>query len=115
MSDLERSAENRFGERLARWAYEKGYEVTYLKLNVAGYRGWPDRLLLWPFQRALFIEWKAVGKEARPLQEHVHNLIRAMGFEVRVYQDDRIALEEVKDLIAATAGTSPWDEAGGRR
>lgn len=114
MSDLERSAEVRFGNSLSRWADEMGYDVTYLKLTILGQRGWPDRLLLWPMQRALFIEWKAVGESPRPLQEHYHNILRAMGFEVRVYEDDRVALEEVKDLIAATARTSPWDEANRR-
>lgn len=110
MSELERSAENRFGDNLARWAYEKGYEVTYLKLQILGQRGWPDRLLMWSMQRALFIEWKAKDEKPRALQEHIHNIIRAMGFEVRVYEDDRIALAEVQDLITATIGTDPWHE-----
>jgi len=111
MSEIERNAEYRFGENLSSWAYEMGYDVTYLKLQILGQRGWPDRLLLWPFQRALFIEWKADREKPRALQEYVHNIIRAMGFEVRVYEDDRIALAEVKDLIKATIGADPWHEA----
>lgn len=107
MSEIESSAEKRFGERLSRWSYEMGFNVTYLKLSVLGQRGWPDRLLLWPDREVMFIEWKADNEEPRKLQDYIHGILRSMGFDVRVYVDDVVALEEVKHHIQATI-SSPY-------
>jgi hypothetical protein len=65
----------------------KRHGLTSLKLNVAGQRGWPDRLVLLPGGRAAFVELKRPGGAARKLQLHVHARLRALGFEVAVCDD----------------------------
>jgi len=55
-----------------------------VKLNLRGRRGWPDRLVLLPGGVAFFVELKRPGEQAQPLQRHVHNRIRRLGFVVIV-------------------------------
>lgn len=79
---LESATERAFVRRVRRLS-----RVHVLKLNLQGRRGWPDRLILMPGGRAVFIEFKRVGEVPRPLQEHVHNAIRELGFYVHVCDD----------------------------
>lgn len=48
-------------------------------LKIQGVRGWPDRLLLAPNGKALFLEFKAPGQTLRPLQQHVLQTLNQMG------------------------------------
>lgn len=57
------------------------------KLISPGMDGMPDRLVLLPGCRIGFVEVKAPGKEARPLQTHQHKILRALGFPVFVLDD----------------------------
>lgn len=56
---------------------------VFWKLEVAGYPGVPDRLMLSP-GRVAFIEFKAPGKKPTPLQAAWHAKLRALGFTVHV-------------------------------
>ena len=47
-----------------------------------GMNGVPDRLVLLPGGRVIFVELKAPRKDLRKLQEHVCGKIRALGFTV---------------------------------
>lgn len=49
-----------------------------------GFDGAPDRIVLLPFARIGFVEVKAPGEKARPLQESRHRLLRKLGFKVYV-------------------------------
>ena len=44
----------------------------------------PDRLVLLPGGRVIFVEVKAPGMRPRPLQLRVHELLRRLGFVVHV-------------------------------
>ena len=52
-----------------------------------GMDGMPDRLVLMPGGRLLFVELKAPGKKPRPLQLRRHAQLRALGFRVSVLDD----------------------------
>lgn len=49
-----------------------------------GLRGVPDQIVLLPGGRAVFVELKAPGKDARTQQVKRHKELRALGFEVAV-------------------------------
>ena len=53
-----------------------------IKLTSPGTAGMPDRLLLLPGGRVIFIELKAPGGHLRPIQKHRHNQLQQLGFTV---------------------------------
>ena len=55
-----------------------------LKFVSPGMAGVPDRLVLLPGGKMVFIEMKAPGKEPRPLQRLRHEQLRGLGFRVYV-------------------------------
>lgn len=55
-----------------------------VKLVILATAGLPDRLVLLPGGRIMFVETKAPKKGATPLQKYMHGKIRALGFEVHV-------------------------------
>lgn len=93
-----------------KWAQDNGYPVYCLKLTILGFRGWPDRMVLWPRKGVLFIEFKRPGFAPRKLQEYVHGVIEMMGFPIEVYDDDNIALAAVQARIRAALSTDSWHE-----
>ena len=58
-----------------------------LKLNIPGFDGMPDRLVLFPHGKLAFIELKAPGKHPRPLQEKRKRQLEALGFRVFCIDD----------------------------
>ena len=55
-----------------------------LKLQGNMYAGMPDRLILLPGGRAIFVELKSEGSKPRKLQLIRHEELRALGFKVFV-------------------------------
>lgn len=107
---LERDIETKFVQELSRWSYAGNHEVVILKLSVPGFRGWPDRLILWPGRGILFIEFKRPGEQPRKLQEYVHRIIQRLGFEIEVHDDYRIALESVQRKVESHSVASAEHE-----
>lgn len=54
-----------------------------LKFVSPGLNGVPDRIVLLPGAKIIFVETKAPGMKLRKLQEYVCGLITALGFDVR--------------------------------
>jgi len=52
-----------------------------VKLSPAGTAGMPDRLVLLPGQRIVFVEFKAPGKKPRPIQQKRINELQKLGFK----------------------------------
>lgn len=109
MPRLERYIESAVGYKLEYWARENGIPFKYLKLNIIGFKGFPDRLIIWPHRNVLFIEFKKPGEEPTRLQLHIHKVLVSMGFEVKVYDDVNIAVEEIKTIITASRRASAGD------
>ena len=57
------------------------------KLVSPGTDGMPDRMVLLPGGRIHFVEVKAPGKKARPLQARRHEQLRELGFRMSVLDD----------------------------
>jgi len=53
-----------------------------LKFETPGFTGVPDRIILLPGGRVLFVETKQPGKKERPRQGYVQGLLRKLGFTV---------------------------------
>ena len=66
-----------------------------LKFETPGYTGVPDRLLLFPGGRVVFVETKSPGRHERPRQEYVQEVLRRMGFTVYSSIDSRAKVSEV--------------------
>lgn len=60
-----------------------------------GNSGVPDRLVLLPGGKSIFIELKTPGKVTTPIQIQQHRKIRALGFEVLIIDSK----EKVDDFI----------------
>ena len=54
-----------------------------------GLDGMPDRLALLPGGKMAFVEVKAPGKNPRPLQQARHRMLRRLGFQVYVMDDEK--------------------------
>lgn len=63
------------------------------KFESPGNAGVPDRLVLLPGGRTVFVELKARGRKPTPLQLVQHKRIQALGHEVRVI-DSREQVDE---------------------
>lgn len=59
-----------------------GNGVRCLKFESPGFTGVPDRIILLPGAKVVFVELKQPGKKERKRQEYVHGLLRKLGFEV---------------------------------
>jgi len=68
--------------RLVNQAKKMGGQA--LKWVSPGQAGVPDRIVLLPGGRVVFVELKAPGKKLAPLQERVIERLRGLGFDVRV-------------------------------
>ena len=60
-----------------------------VKFVSPGMDGVPDRLALLPGGRMAFVEVKAPGKKPRPIQEARHRMLRRLGFQVYVLDDEK--------------------------
>ena len=66
-----------------------------IKMLTDQFSGLPDRLVLLPGGRVLFVELKTTGQKPRKLQVSVHNALRSIGFRVEVVD----TIEGVKKLL----------------
>jgi hypothetical protein len=74
-----------------------------------GETGWPDRVFLYCGQ-AVFIEFKAPGKRARPLQEHRIKQLQDCGFKVGVYDDIDDAIGFLEASLLPSGGGKVNDQ-----
>lgn len=71
-----------------------------LKLTCPGFVGMPDRLVLLPKGKIGFVEVKRPGKKPRPIQLLRHKLLRGLGFQVFILDDNN----QITEILAAIAG-----------
>ena len=61
--------------------YAKNNKCKALKLIFLNKKGFPDRTVLCPGGRIMFIEFKRAGKKQTPSQKVVQTLLESFGFE----------------------------------
>lgn len=96
MSTLEREVESRL-----RTQVKNKLGGMAVKFVSPGLNGVPDRIVLLPRGRIIFVETKAPKEKLRKLQKYVCGLIRGLGFDVR-----RIDTKEKVDLFIREMGGS---------
>lgn len=69
-----------------------------IKLGGSGLRGLPDRLVLLPSGRAVFVELKRPGGRARRLQLHMRSKIQSLGFDAAVFDNAEDAIAWLNSL-----------------
>ncbi|WP_315168698.1 VRR-NUC domain-containing protein [Metaclostridioides mangenotii] len=67
---------------------------------ISGENGVPDRLVLLPGGKAIFVELKRLGEKPRKLQLLNHKRLKSLGFDVRVID----SINGVKDFIEEVRG-----------
>ena len=76
------AAESRLQRKIRIDLEKDGWDV--LKIMLCNQPGYPDLECKKALRRIFYIECKAKGKQADPLQEYVHKKLRKMGFPVFV-------------------------------
>ena len=79
--------------------YARRHGVIARKLDFG--EGWPDYMFLYK-GRILFIEFKSPVGHLRPLQGHVHGVLRNSGFVVYVVNESSKGFEIIYRFIAYT-------------
>lgn len=74
--------ENRIEKYLKKRVSQIGGKA--FKFVSPGVSGVPDRIVLLPGARSVFVELKAPGEKPRPIQLHRIKQIRALGFRVEI-------------------------------
>lgn len=69
------------------------------KLAVNGVRGFPDRTIMLPGARTLYMEFKQPGKKADPLQRVWREHLEGLGFEWFLVESVEQAVQIVKERI----------------
>ena len=86
----ERDLERQLRDRL------KAAGCLALKFVSPGYTGVPDRIVLIPGGRIVFVEMKAPGGKERPRQSYVQAILRRFGFTVFSGVD---SAEKIGDVV----------------
>jgi len=83
-------------EQVLGWGVKKrgGWAIKFLP-SVSGL---PDRIILFPGGRIMFVETKSPTGTVKPHQTVVHNRLRALGFEVLVLASTEAVREWAKEL-----------------
>lgn len=94
MTIKRRKLEASLEDRCVRYVKQRGWLAR--KMNGLGFRAWPDRLFIPLSKRLLsfWVEFKREGEKPTPLQEKIHQMLRARGERVEVIDnyDDFIKL-----------------------
>lgn len=75
---LESYLENRLRQKIR----ALGIGARCLKFESPGFTGVPDRIILLPGGRVVFVEMKKPGKKERSRQRYVQAVLRELGFDV---------------------------------
>ena len=90
---MNKTSEKVIERKLVEAVKEKG--GMCIKLLSDYITGLPDRLCLFPGQKAIFVELKTTGEKPRKIQVFIHNRLRTLGFRVEVID----TLEGITKLI----------------
>ncbi len=80
---------------VVRWAKEHG--IVCIRFTPKGDVGWPDHIFIVPATgRVLWMEFKAPGEVAKPVQKYRHDQLRSAKQNVYVIDSSRIGIAILK-------------------
>ena len=89
--------ESYYEDKLRKQVKALGHGARCLKFESPGFTGVPDRIILLPGEKVIFVETKQPGKKERKRQEYVQGILRRLGFEVFSTVDSMERIELVID------------------
>ena len=69
-----------------------------LKFTSPGITGVPDRIVLLPHGKIVFVELKAPGEKPSPIQKYRAKELRALGFEVKCIDSVKGIIELINEV-----------------
>lgn len=87
-------------QSVRRWCKEVG--IDCVKFGNVYDTGWPDRIYLFDYGLAVFIEWKAPGKKPNKAQERKILRLRSRGFHVAVFDNVQEAKQWLSGFLMNT-------------
>ena len=88
--------------------------IRNIKINTKTETGWPDRMFVIPGGRPLFVEFKRPGEEPEPKQEHIHEVLKKLGYNVEVHDSVDGAVSAVTRALEAARRAKERDEVSTR-
>ena len=82
----------------------KAQGILNLKLNVQNARGWPDRVVVYPNGKTIWVELKTITGVLSPWQVRIHSELRKRGHTVYVLR--------TKEEITNVLGTAQLPKEG---
>ena len=86
-------------------AWARAHGILPVKFTPMGEVGYPDRIFLYK-GKAVFIELKATGKVARPLQAHRIQVLVNNGFIAEVHDNVQTAIQSLRSAFFPGEGDS---------
>lgn len=108
--------EKKIEKKVCDYAQKKGLLTP--KITVVGERGWPDRLFIDPDGWHVWVEFKAPGKQPRPIQLYRQEQLALRNTVVAVIDNEELGKELVDGMVAARVsdqGDKDASESGERR
>lgn len=75
-----------------------------MKFVSPGYTGVPDRIILLPGGKLIFVEMKKPGEKERSRQKYVQSVLRRLGFDVFSAVDSNDRIDEVVERCKEAVG-----------
>lgn len=70
-----------------------------IKLLCDNLLGLPDRMVLMPHSKIIFVELKTTGRKPRRIQAFMHNKLRGLGFKVEIIDTIEGVHKFIKSII----------------
>lgn len=77
----------------------KEYGGMCIKLLCNNLSGLPDRLVLMPHHKIVFVELKTTGQKPRRIQTYIHNKLKNLGFRVEIIDKTADIIPFIKSVI----------------
>ena len=82
---------------IAKWCIKNG--VNFIKFTPMGARGYPDRIVILPGGKHIWIELKRRGKKPRPLQTYRMHQLTEQGAEALWFDNAEDCIDYLKEEL----------------